>query len=160
VSRIPIEVVVGLHHPRIARRLDRVVLVTGGVVWRHGSPRFLENGIVVSGHSIPEYVMETINTLKTDVFIATTLTTKKLPGQCPRPSACGAGYANSAAVEVCILLSSTTVFFPLLLVRVLARNILRPIIITNMVRNDWISQVRFKCIGILDREKQTVHVFS
>ncbi|XP_037467572.1 ABC transporter G family member 23-like [Triticum dicoccoides] len=75
-------VVLTIHQPgfRTLELLDRVVLLADGAVRHHGSLPFLEARLAGSGHSIPahvnvlEYAMETIDTLKPDVVIATALT--------------------------------------------------------------------------------------
>jgi energy-coupling factor transporter ATP-binding protein EcfA2 len=105
-------VVLTIHQPgfRILELLDRVVLLADGVVRHHGSLPFLEARLAASGHSIPahvntlEYAMETIDTLKPDVVIATAITYQEAAGPMPASSSARrAAYANSAAAEVCIL---------------------------------------------------------
>uniref|UniRef100_M8C335 ABC transporter G family member 10 n=1 Tax=Aegilops tauschii TaxID=37682 RepID=M8C335_AEGTA len=107
-------VVLTIHQPgfRILELLDRVVLLADGAVRHHGSLPFLEARLAGSGHSIPahvnvlEYAMETIDTLKPDVVIATALTYQDVAAPVPSPSSSSArraAYANSAAAEVCIL---------------------------------------------------------
>ncbi|KAM0858725.1 hypothetical protein ACQ4PT_047649 [Festuca glaucescens] len=105
-------VVLTIHQPgfRILELLDRVVLLADGVVRHHGSLPFLDARLAASGHSIPahvnilEYAMETIDTLKPDVVIATAITYQEAAGPAPASSSARrAAYANSAAAEVCIL---------------------------------------------------------
>ncbi|CAM0881710.1 unnamed protein product [Alopecurus aequalis] len=105
-------VVLTIHQPgfRILELLDRVILLADGAVRHHGSLPFLEARLAAAGHSIPahvnilEYAMETIDTLKPDVVIATALTYQEVAGPMRGfSSARRAAYANSAAAEVCIL---------------------------------------------------------
>ncbi|RCV26198.1 hypothetical protein SETIT_5G226500v2 [Setaria italica] len=111
-------VVLTIHQPgfRILELIDRVVLLADGAVRHHGSLDFLQSRLIATGHAIPahvnvlEYAMETIDSLKPDVAVATTITTASAnrennvapvgPGLA---SARRAGYANTPAAEVRIL---------------------------------------------------------
>jgi hypothetical protein len=76
-------VVLTIHQPgfRILELIDRVVLLADGAVRHHGSLDFLQSRLIATGHDIPahvnvlEYAMETIDSLKPDVAVATAITT-------------------------------------------------------------------------------------
>lgn len=112
-------VVLTIHQPgfRILELIDRVVLLADGAVRHHGSLDFLQSRLIATGHDIPahvnvlEYAMETIDSLKPDVAVATAITTASANreddvapvGPVPASARRGAGYANSPAAEVRIL---------------------------------------------------------
>nr|ACG29141.1 ATPase, coupled to transmembrane movement of substances [Zea mays] len=115
-------VVLTIHQPgfRILELIDRVVLLDDGAVRHHGSLDFLHSRLVATGHALPahvnvlEYAMETIDSLKPDVAVATAVTAITAASSANRDddvapvrpvpsSARRAGYANSPAAEARIL---------------------------------------------------------
>ncbi|AQK96583.1 ABC transporter G family member 10 [Zea mays] len=115
-------VVLTIHQPgfRILELIDRVVLLADGAVRHHGSLDFLHSRLVATGHALPahvnvlEYAMETIDSLKPDVAVATAVTAITAASSANRDddvapvltvpsSARRAGYANSPAAEARIL---------------------------------------------------------
>ncbi|ONM41272.1 ABC transporter G family member 10 [Zea mays] len=104
-------VVLTIHQPgfRILELIDRVVLLADGAVRHHGSLDFLQSRLIATGHAIPahvnvlEYAMETIDSLKPDVAVATAVTTITAATPANRQDGPRAGYANSPAAEVRIL---------------------------------------------------------